>query len=102
MLLASRPYFQELLQNQIWQGGNFLTKAIFLAVLTPWMLRNWGPEGYGLFALASSLFVSLALLDGGIRSLTRVRLASLSSPVTSDLPGKVIATSLVAFAILCG
>ena len=102
MILASRPYFQELLQNQIWQGANFISKALFLALLTPWMLRNWGPEGYGLFALASSLFVSLALLDGGIRSLTRVRLASSSSHGLGAPPGEVIANGLVAFSIICG
>ncbi len=38
------------------------------------MLHVWGPVGYGMFALASSLLVSLAILDCGIRSLTRLRL----------------------------
>ena len=99
--LASRTYFQELLQNQIWQGANFVSKALFLGVLTPWMLRIWGPERYGLFALASSLFVSLALLDGGIRSLTRVRLASRNQIGSSTSPDEVLVTSLLTFALIC-
>jgi O-antigen/teichoic acid export membrane protein len=39
------------------------------------MLTIWGPTGYGMFALASSLLVSLAILDCGVRSLTRLRLS---------------------------
>jgi O-antigen/teichoic acid export membrane protein len=71
---TSRNYRWELLSNQIWQGLNFLSKAGFLALLTPMMLEAWGRDGYGMFALASSLLVSLAVLDCGIRSLTRLRL----------------------------
>lgn len=70
----SRDYRRELLRNQIWQGANFASKAAFLVVLTPLMLQRWGPEQFGLFALASSLLVSMALLDGGVRNLTRLRL----------------------------
>lgn len=39
------------------------------------MLSRWGSEGYGLFALASSLLVSMALLDEGVRALTRIQMA---------------------------
>ena len=68
-------YQKELLSNQVWQGMNFLSKAGFLLLLTPLMIAHWGTEGYGLFALASSLLVSMALIDGGVRALTRLRLA---------------------------
>jgi O-antigen/teichoic acid export membrane protein len=66
---------RELLLNQLWQSANFVSKAAFLIVLTPLMLAKWGAEQYGLFALASSLLVSMALLDGGVRALTRIRMA---------------------------
>ena len=68
-------YRRELLRNQFWQILNFGSKAGFLILLTPMMLSRWGSVGYGLFALASSLLVSMALLDGGVRSLTRIRMA---------------------------
>jgi len=67
-------YRRELYFNQVWQGLNFFSKAAFLAVLTPLMVKTWGREGYGMFALASSLLVSMAILDCGVRSLTRLRL----------------------------
>ncbi|HEY5793018.1 MAG TPA: hypothetical protein VIS74_06955 [Chthoniobacterales bacterium] len=70
-----RAYLQELFWNQLWQSANFAAKAGFLILLTPLMLWKWGAAGYGLFALASSLLVSMALLDGGVRALTRLRLA---------------------------
>ena len=72
---AHRGYLTELLWNQIWQGANFVSKALFLLLLTPLMLKHWGGDGFGLFGLSSSLLVSMALTDGGVRSLTRLRLA---------------------------
>jgi O-antigen/teichoic acid export membrane protein len=71
-----KSYLRELFANQLWQGANFAAKAAFLVVLTPLMLDRWGKEQYGLFALASSLLVSMALLDGGVRNLTRLRMVS--------------------------
>ncbi len=67
-------YRGELLRNQLWQSANFVSKALFLVALTPLMIDRWGAEQFGLFALASSLLVSMALLDGGVRNLTRLRL----------------------------
>ncbi|MGH8048019.1 MAG: hypothetical protein ACREKL_12325 [Chthoniobacterales bacterium] len=66
---------RELLFNQIWQSANFISKALFLFALTPLMVQRWGQEQFGLFALSSSLLVSMALLDGGVRALTRIRMA---------------------------
>ena len=65
-----------MLSNQLWQSLNFGSKAAFLLLLTPMMISRWGSIRYGLFALASSLLVSMALLDGGIRSLTRIEMAA--------------------------
>lgn len=72
---APHAYRKELLFNQAWQIANFGSKAGFLLFLTPLMIVKWGAEGYGLFAMASSLLVSMALVDGGVRALTRLRLA---------------------------
>lgn len=70
-----RAYLKELLWNQIWQSANFVSKAGFLLLMTRLMLKRWGPDGFGLFSLSSSLLVSMALTDGGVRSLTRLRLS---------------------------
>ncbi len=72
---ATKAYRKELLKNQVWQVLNFGSKAGFLILLTPLMISKWGAEGYGLFALASSLLVSMAILDGGVRALTRIQMA---------------------------
>jgi len=72
---GKNSYRRELLTNQLWQSLNFGSKAAFLLILTPVMISRWGNIQYGLFALASSLLVSMALLDGGIRSLTRIQMA---------------------------
>ncbi len=72
----SPHHSRELLRNQIWQGLNFFSKFGLLFLLTPLMLHHWGDERYGLFALASSLLVSLAILDFGIRSSTRLQLCN--------------------------
>ncbi len=69
-----RTYLKELLSNQIWQSANFISKGLLFLLLTPLMLKRWGADGYGLFGLSSSLLVSMALTDGGVRSLTRIRL----------------------------
>ena len=65
------------------------------------MIRLWGVEQYGLFALSSSLFVSLALLDGGVRSLTRVRLAPLLAEGKTDEAIRTLFHGLLAFVIVC-
>jgi len=91
-------YRRELFLNQLWQGLNFLSKAAFLGLLTPLMLHVWGPAGYGMFALASSLLVSLAILDCGIRSLTRLRLCdALAKNDTADF-NLAVCEGVVAFA----
>lgn len=71
---APRSYRWELFLNQAWQGANFASKALSLALLSPWMIRTWGPVGFALFALANSVLVSMAGLDSGIRGATRLRL----------------------------
>ena len=97
----SSDYPRELLRNQLWHGANFLSKGLTLFLLTPLMLRLWGKEQYGVYALCSSLFVSLALLDGGVRSLTRVRLAARVHQPDSPAPGLILAQGLITFFLVC-
>ncbi|MEP6601274.1 MAG: hypothetical protein ABJB49_05620 [Nitrospirota bacterium] len=63
---------RQLFSNQVWETVAFVAKAGFMLGLTPWMLQFWGTRGYGEFALASSTFVLLSVLDLGIRGRTRV------------------------------
>lgn len=96
-----RVYLKELLLNQIWQSANFVAKAVFLVALTPLMIWKWGAYGYGLYALASSLLVSMALLDGGVRALTRMRLAESESRQDEDAFLRHYWDGLFAFASVC-
>lgn len=96
-----RAYLKELFWNQLWQSANFASKAGFLILLTPLMLWKWGAAGYGLYALASSLLVSMALLDGGVRALTRLRLAEAYRTGDEAAVGRAYGEGLVTFACVC-
>ncbi len=96
-----KAYRRELLQNQIWQVLNFGSKAGFLLLLTPLMIRTWGADGYGLFALASSLLVSMAILDGGVRALTRIQMAEAWKNGDEATARRVYSEGLLTFASVC-
>jgi O-antigen/teichoic acid export membrane protein len=64
----------QLFGNQLWELVAFLAKAAFFFVLTPLMVQSWGTKAYGTFALASSFFLVLGLLDFGIRPRLRILL----------------------------
>lgn len=101
---ASNPnkaYRKELLQNQLWQVLNFGSKAGFLLLLTPLMISKWGADGYGLFALASSLLVSMAILDGGVRALTRIQMAEAWKNGDEAAARRVYSEGLLTFASVC-
>ena len=95
---SHREYLSELLWNQIWQSANFVSKAVFLLLLTPLMLNRWGPDGFGLFGLSSSLLVSMALTDGGVRSLTRLRLTEAIRNADEVEFGRALAEGIFTFA----
>jgi hypothetical protein len=97
MQAGPRNYLRELLRNQIWQSANFVSKALFLVLLTPMMLAAWGDERYGLFALASSLLVSMALLDGGVRNLTRLRLVEATNAGDEEAYRRTFAFGVLTF-----
>lgn len=97
----TKAYRRELLQNQIWQVLNFGSKAGFLLLLTPLMISKWGADGYGLFALASSLLVSMAILDGGVRALTRIQMAEAWKNDDEETARRVYSEGLLTFASVC-
>src|SRR6266404_2213427 len=77
MLDGTRPSLErQLLSNQVWETVAFIAKAAFMIGLTPWMIRVWGAQGYGEFAVASSAFVLFTLVDLGIRPKTRLALCA--------------------------
>ena len=64
MLDCERPSLErQLLSNQIWETVAFIPRAAFMIGLTPGMIRICGAQGYGEFALASSVFVLPSLVD---------------------------------------
>jgi O-antigen/teichoic acid export membrane protein len=94
-------YHRELLWNQVWQGLNFFAKFGLLFLLTPLMLRVWGPVQYGLFALANSLLVSLAVLDFGVRSSTRLRLCEAMARGDDAACALYLRRGAQAFGLIC-
>lgn len=98
--LETKADRRELWLNQIWQGLNFGSKAVFLALMTPWMLQVWGETKFGVFAMASSLVVSLNLLDFGVRSLTRIRLVEAGASGDPTTVARVMAPGLFAFGLM--
>ncbi len=80
---------------------NFGSKAGFLLLLTPLMISKWGPEGYGLFALASSLLVSMAILDGGVRALTRIQMAEAWKDGDEEAARRAYSEGLLTFSLVC-
>lgn len=90
---------RQLLSNQLWETIGFVAKAIFVVGLTPWMIRIWGANGYGEYALASSTFVLLAILDLGIRARTRVALCR-AHREKAERPAAILGESLAAFGIV--
>lgn len=103
---ASPSIERQLWSNQIWETVAFMAKAAFMLGLTPWMLRVWGAAGYGEFALASSTFVLLSILDLGIRGRTRITLCGLTSSLPSAraliLGESVMAFGMVSLAAIVG
>lgn len=97
---SSANYRRELWKNQIWQGLNFAGKGAFLFLLTPMMLSHWGKEKFGVFAMASSLVVSLNMLDFGVRSLTRLRLVEARASNSPHEIMRVMAPGLLAFGLV--
>ena len=100
MLDGTRPSLErQLLSNQVWETVAFMAKAAFMLGLTPWMIRTWGTQGYGEFALASSTFVLLSLADLGIRAKTRVALCSAGEKGRTEWPS-ILVHSAATFAAI--
>jgi len=100
MLDGTRPSLErQLLSNQVWETVAFIAKAAFMIGLTPWMIRTWGAQGYGEFALASSTFVLLSLVDLGIRAKTRLALCSTGAKNRAEWP-HILAHSAATFAVI--
>jgi O-antigen/teichoic acid export membrane protein len=100
MLDKPRPSLaRQLFTNQVWETIAFFAKAVFTVGLTPWMIRIWGTNGYGEFALGSSTFVLLSLVDLGIRAKTRLALCSAGERDRTQWPG-ILAHSAVTFGVI--
>jgi O-antigen/teichoic acid export membrane protein len=98
MLDRARPSLErQLLSNQVWETVAFIAKAAFMVGLTPWMIWIWGAQGYGEFALASSTFVLLSLVDLGIRAKTRLTLCNAGEKDRVEWP-HIVAQSAATFA----
>lgn len=68
---AIERHNRELVWNHLWESCNAGAKILLFAVLTPIMLANWGTANFGLFAVANSCVALMAVVDLGLRLLTR-------------------------------
>lgn len=94
----SRPSLErQLFSNQLWETVAFIAKAAFMLGLTPWMIHVWGAQGYGEFALASSLFILLSFFDLGIRGQTRVALSAAAGNAETDGMDRILTQSVSTF-----
>jgi O-antigen/teichoic acid export membrane protein len=90
---------RQLFANQLWETVGFVAKAGFMLGLTPLMVRQWGSQGYGEFALASSVFVLLSLTDLGIRARTRLALCRAVGKPRAE-SGYVFRQGVMTFAVI--
>lgn len=67
---------RELFLNHVWESLNAGAKIVFFAVVTPLMIARWGEDRFGLFAVANSVVALMAIVDLGLRTLTRVGLTN--------------------------
>jgi len=86
--------------NQIWETLNAGLKALFVFLLTPLMIQAWGKEGFGQYAVASSLFILLTVFDFGIRPALRVNLAVALGRKDSVRWNGCLRDSMAAYAVI--
>ena len=96
------PVPRQLFGNQLWETVAFAAKAAFLVLLTPLMLAQWGAQGYGEFALASSAFVLLTALDCGVRPRLRVLLCTAAAEQDMESYRALIAKAVLTSAVVWG
>ena len=91
---------KQLWENQIWETVAFAAKAGFLFLLTPLMLKVWGREGYGEFAIASSTVVFASVLDFGIRGRARVGLCEAIRLDDEAMANRILSRATASFLLI--
>jgi ADP-heptose:LPS heptosyltransferase len=91
---------REFFLNHVWESLNATAKILFFAVATPLMLSAWGAEKFGLFAVANSCVALMAIVDLGLRTLTRV---GLTNPrLSEDAKIRLHALHVATFSVVAG
>ncbi len=88
---------REFFLNHVWESLNAAAKILFFAVATPLMLSAWGADRFGLFAVANSCVALMAIVDLGLRTLTRIGLTNPRLP--EDAKIRLHALHLAAFSV---
>lgn len=63
-LFKGRQAIQKVFANSVWLSIDKGIRLILYLIVTTWMARYLGPEGYGLFAYASAIVAVLSILSG--------------------------------------
>lgn len=86
--------------NVIWSWVSVLTSLFTGLVLSPYLIRKLGPDGYGVWALSFNLVEYYWFFDLGFRSATVKYVAHYTATGERDKVGEVISTSLLYAGIL--
>lgn len=89
----TQRFFQNVLWNFLWVGTNLVAGF----VLSPYLVRKLGAEGYGIWVLASGLMDYYYLLDLGFRSATVKYAAHYKASGEPNRINEIINTGLLYF-----
>jgi len=81
--------------NVIWSWVSVCTSLFTGLVLSPYLIRKLGPDGYGVWALSFNLVEYYWFFDLGFRSATVKYVAHYTATGERDKVGEVISTSLL-------
>lgn len=91
---------QRFVVNVIWNWVSVLTSLFTGLVLSPYLIRKLGPDGYGVWALSFSLVDYYWFFDLGFRSATVKYVAHYTATGERDKVGEVMSTSLMYAGVL--
>ena len=89
---------ERFVRNALWNGLGFTVSIISGILLSPYIIRKLGPEGYGIWALVFALVDYVWLTDLGIRSSVLKFSAHYLARGEQEKINEVINTALVYFA----
>lgn len=95
--VEATPPKQSFAKNVLWNWAGIIVNIASAVLITPFVVRKLGDEGYGVWALAFSLVEYFWLLDFGFRSATAKYVAHHRAMAEHDGINEVLSTGLTYF-----